>query len=364
MKEALDSSIVSKLKFINRTLWFIDNNRLQTIHEIDDASAKKIVTLLKGGSLSLQSTDKVFILQDSDSRLDDLKQYIKQAGAKVTEKIERATVLLGNDNIDKEEFYGMSSKYICIPNGYNMHMNIDFVDFDSRHIFSNVAYDQAALKLSDISIVDNTSLGYSERDCDNYSRSYYNYNYRVPPETTSYLTTYAVSIIYLVLSQKLRVLSERALVDSQSKTNVINENSYHVLDGMLKGSTEDQLTAQTIIYNCNVNKSFYWLKQLVNSHYYVIPNKRKKAFKTFLKKLNVDYLSDIAYMTTWEFIKECIKRDVFYDNVRSGLTDQLDEEIRSDISSRTAREYNDCVEIEYKIDYDKLIQNIKNEEID
>ena len=69
-------------------------------------------------------------------------------------------------------------------------------------------------------------------------------------------------------------------------------------------------------------------------------------------------------MTTWEFIKECIKRDVFYDNVRSGLTDQLDEEIRSDISSRTAREYNDCVEIEYKIDYDKLIQNIKNEEID
>ena len=196
MKEALDSSIVSKLKFINRTLWFIDNNRLQTIHEIDDASAKKIVTLLKGGSLSLQSTDKVFILPDSDSRLDYLKQYIKQAGAKVTEKIERATVLLGNDNIDKEEFYGMSSKYICIPNGYNMHMNIDC---DSSHIFSKVAYDQAALKLSDISIVDNTSLGYSERDCDNYSRPYYNYNYRVPSETTSYLTTYAVSIIYLVL---------------------------------------------------------------------------------------------------------------------------------------------------------------------
>jgi len=356
--EALDSSIVSKLKFINRTLWFIDNNCVKTLHEIDNASVKKIVALLKGGSLSLQSTDKVFILPDSESRLDDLKQYIKQAGAKVTGKIEKATVLLGNENINKEEYYGMSSKYICIPNGYNIHVNND-ID-DAKSIFHRVTDDWNALKLSDISIVDNTALAYSERDCDNYSRAYYSYNYRVPEDTTSYLTTFAVSIIYLVLSKKIRVLSESALLEAQSKTNVINENSYHVLDGMLKGSTEDKLTAQTIIYNCNVNKSFYWLKKLIEDNTYAIANNRKKAFKTFLRKLDVSYLSDIAYMTTWDFIKECIKRDVFYDNVRSGLVDQLDKEIRADITSRTAREYNECVEIEYKIDYDKLIEHVKS----
>ena len=67
-------------------------------------------------------------------------------------------------------------------------------------------------------------------------------------------------------------------------------------------------------------------------------------------------------MSTWEFIKECITRDVFYDNVRDGLQEKLEEEIKADITRRTVRDYDDCVEIEYSIDYDKLIKNVKSEE--
>lgn len=360
----LDSTLVSKLKFIKRSLVYVDYDfhlrRKFVVHEIDSTSAKKVVALLKGGSRPLQSTDKVFILKDHESRLDDLKEYIKQAGAKVTSKINRATVLLGNNNIIRSDHsYYSNSKYIHVPNGYNIHVN------NAVHIggiASKFRYHYSDLSLDDDSIIDSTAIVYSETYADQYGGDFVSYDNRVSEANADcYLTNYAVSIIYHILSQKLPVLNEHDLVNRQSQNNVIDENSYQVLDGMLKGSTEDILTAQTILYSCNVDKSFYWIKKLAEDHIYTLENKRKKAYKTFLSRLNVTHLSDIAHMTTWDFIKECISRDVFYDNVREGLQQKLDEEIRSDITRRTTREYNDCVSIEYNIDYDKLIEHVKSE---
>lgn len=359
----LDSTLVSKLKFIKRSLAYIDYDfsirRKFVVHEIDSTSAKKVVALLEGGSRPLQSTDKVFILKDHDSRLDDLKEYVKQAGAKVTSKIDRATVLLGNNNIARSDHnYYSTSKYIHVPNGCNIHVNNTV---DSGSIAGKFTYHHSDLSLDDDSILDSTAIAYSETYADKYSGKFVDYNNRLSKANADcYLTNYAVSIIYHILSQKLPVLNEYDLVNRQSQNNVIDKNSYQVLDGMLRGSQEDILTAQTILYSCNVNKSFYWIKKLAEDHLSTLENNRKKAYKSFLSRLNVTYLSHIAHMTTWDFIKECISRDVFYDNVREGLTQKLDEEIKSDIASITTREYNDCVSIEYNINYDKLIEHVKS----
>lgn len=360
----LDSTIISKLKFIKRSLFYVDydtySRRKCVVHEIDSISAKKLVALLKGGSRPLQPTDKVFILKDHESRIDDLKEYIKQSGAKVTSQINRATVLLGNNNIaSSTDTYRSSSKYVHIPNGYNIHVNNSV--HDSNMLSTIAYYHHSDLQLNDNSIIDSSAIVYSETYADQYGGDFVSYDYRVEEiDANGYLTSYAVNIIYHILSQKLTVLNEHSLVNSQSQSNVIDENSYDVLDRMLKGSKEDILTAQTILYNCNVNKSFYWLKKLIEDHYYRIANQRKKAYKTFLSRLNIDSLSTIANMKTWDFIKECICRDVFFDNVKEELKQKLDEEIRSDIAYRTTREYNDCVNISYNIDYDKLIEHVKS----
>lgn len=361
----LDSTIISKLKFIKRSLVYVDydnsSRRKFVVHEIDSISAKKVVALLKGGSRPLQSTDKVFILKNHESRIDDLKEYIKQSGAKVTSQINRATVLLGNNNIAScKENYWSSSKYIHIPNGHNIHVN-DSVD-DSNMLSPIAYYHFSDLQLNDNSIIDCSAIAYSESYADQFGGDFVSYGYRVnEKDANCYLTSYAVNIIYHILSQKLVVLNEHSLVNSQSQSNVIDENSYDVLDRMLQGSKEDILTAQTILYNCNVDKSFYWLKKLTEEHYYRIANHRKKAYKTFLSRLNVENLSTIAHMTTWDFIKECICRDVFSENVKEILKQKLDEEIRSDIAYRVDHKYNECVTIDYNIDYDKLIEHVKSE---
>lgn len=359
--DTLDSTYISKLKFIKRSLVYYDHDyktqRKFVVHEIDSKASKKVVALLEGGSRPLQATDKVFILKDHDSRLDDLKEYIKQAGAKVTSKIDRATVLLGNNNIlSGSELYVSTSKYIHIPNGYKIHVNNSI----SSEYKDKLLFHYSDLPLSDTSIIDHTAIAYSETYADKYSRNFISYNNRVPEDGNCYLTSYAVCVIYHILSQKIPVLNEHALLENQSKSNVIDSNSYQVLSGMLAGSTEDKLTAQTIIYNCNVNKSFYWIKKLAEKYSYSIQNNRKKSYKAFLAKLNTESIYNIAYMTHWEFIKECISRDVFYDNVREELQQKLDEEIKSDIASRATREYNDCVNIEFTIDYDKLIEHVKS----
>ena len=358
----LDSTLVSKLKFIKRSLIYIDYDyslqRKFVVHEIDYNTAQKVVTLLKGGSRPLQSTDKVFILKDHESRLDDLKEYIKQSGAKVTNTISQATVLLGNNNITQSKPYLSTSKYIHIPNGQNIHVND--VTYDGKTPSHLVSYNSNDLDLTDTSIIDNTAIVYSESYADNYQYNFVNYTYRVAANSQCYLTNYAVSIIYQILAQQLPVLNEHDLINSQSQNNVIDENSYSVLNGMLGGSSEDILTAQTIIYNCNVDKSFYWLKKLIDSHSYRIVNKKKKAYKSFVSRLNVSDLYEIANMNNWEFIKECIQRDVFYANVKEKLQEELYKEIYDDLHYVSERKYNDCVTFEFKIDYDKLIADVKS----
>lgn len=361
----LDSTLVSKLKFIKRSLIYIDYNyvlqRKFVVHEIDNNSAKKVVTLLKGGSRPLQPTDKVFILKDHESRLDDLKEYIKQSGAKVTNTISKATVLLGNNNIIRDDHsYYSNSKYIHIPNGQNIHVND--ATYDGKTPAHLVSYNSNDLDLTDTSIIDNTAIVYSESYADSYQSYFVNYAYRVSDQNPNcYLTNYAVSIIYQILAQKLPVLNEYDLINSQSQTNIIDENSYSVLNGMLSGSPEDILTAQTIIYNCNVDKSFYWLKKLIENHCYRIVNKKKKAYKSFVSRLNVSDLYEIANMNNWEFIKECIERDVFYENVKEKLQEELYKEIYDDLNYVSERKYGNCVTFEFKIDYDKLIADVKSE---
>lgn len=359
----LDSTLVSKLKFIKRSLIYIDYDytlqRKFVVHEIDYNSAKKVVALLKGGSRPLQPTDKVFILKDHESRLDDLKEYIKQSGAKVTNTISQATVLLSNNNITQSKPYFSNSKYIHIPNGMNIHVND--VTYDGKAPAHLVSYNSNDIDLTDTSIIDHTAIVYSESYADNYQSNFVNYAYRVSGQNPNcYLTNYAVSIIYQILSQKLPVLNEHDLINSQSQNNVIDENSYSVLNGMLNGGPEDVLTAQTIIYNCNVDKSFYWLKKLIDSHSYRIVNKKKKAYKSFVSRLNVSDLYEIANMNNWEFIKECIQRDVFYANVKEKLQEELYKEIYDDLHYISERKYNDCVTFEFKIDYDKLIADVKS----
>jgi len=363
----LDSTIVFKLRFIKRSLLYFDydSHRLGKfiVHEINSSSAKKVVALLKGGSRPLQSTDKVFILKSHNSRLDDLKEFIKQAGAKVTSKIDRATVLLGNNNIiSNGDSYYSTSKYIHVPNGCNIHLNNEYnADYLQHGQHGGLRFTHDDLVVNDESIIDKTAIVYSESYQDKYDGHFTSYSHRVrATDADCYLTGYAVDIIYRILSQKLSVLNEHALLDSQSQSNIIDENNYKVLDGMLCGSDEDILTAQTIIYNCNVDKSFYWIKKLAEKHDSTIINNKKKAYKTFLSRLNVEHIYTISAMATWDFIKECILRDVFYDNVRETLEKQLDVDIRQDIARITTREYDECVNIEYSIDFNKLIEHVKS----
>lgn len=346
----IDNALVKKLKFVEGSYWYLEtmNNHLysKVIHKVSKDAIDKIVARLKGGSQSISTNDRVYILDGYNSKQSDLKEYIRQAGARITNNITKATVILSNNTIGNTNTYQSTCNYIIESNGVNLHFNVT-EEIDS---FNQAVYRKSDILISDLDI--SSGLFYSEDVSDNYSYSIKNNNYNNRCDNSyCFLTSEGLVILYNLLQNKLKVINENDFLNNCA-TFYINEENYYTIRNMLRGQPDDQSTAASLIFTCDINKSFYYLWKLIKEDGWRLNRfKKLKLYQSFEKR--ACEISDFQCMTVLRFIGECIKRKVLTDDVKNIIIKELNDEIQYDLD-RISDKYYNGVDINFKVDFQKI----------
>jgi hypothetical protein len=376
--EKLKTSELSKFKFIEGTyIYHSVINESDTvysvpIHKLKKESIDKIVTLFSGGSQKLTSKDKVFILNFNNSNKKTIEEAIRQTGAKITQSFDKATVYVGNSNIEKHFSLGhWSNKFPYIiksDNDWDLHMS-KCITHDGElcdhieKVQNSYYFDKILLDVDTDNFKYENRIVYTEKTMEK-NRSFshlYHYANRQRSGEHVFLTNVGIQLLYKVLSKQAKIISETSIIHDDA--TIINEDTFNTLDQMYHADDASREVANKIIYNCNIDQSYYYLVKLIKKHGGQIENQRKKEFKHFITQLSpklsaikYHYCYSLSQMDIWEFVQECIVRGLYTEEIEKKLNDELLEKITEDVDDAISSEFKDIIDIKIIIDYKKMFQ--------
>jgi hypothetical protein len=163
-----------------------------------------------------------------------------------------------------------------------------------------------------------------------------------------------------MLSKKIPVVSVDSLFKGIDKV-AIDQDIYETLLMMLKGSDEDKSVAMNMLYNCNIDASFYYIWKLMNEVSYGISyykHRNTKAHKTFMESIMSVVHSDAMAAIKMFKDKGCLTEQIYNE-----LLEQVYNKFKTYRYIEEVMQHSLLNIVVEKVPYEIYIQTIKTEPV-
>lgn len=300
--ETLTEEQLGRLKFIQGSGLMVRPGMYYNVHFVDKNNYEKIEKLFKSYAdiTTLPKGAKGFILPKNNLKKDDIKEICKRYDLKITNDASKADFFIGNDHIavygsmydhavDSRALMAEAYCYVLNYDDCGVQLKNDFINFMSSR--SGVTADHLATQ---------TSVMYTKE----INSRYEDWTMYANERLRTYITDDGLFIVYNMLSRKIPVVSVDSLFKGIDKVT-IEADIYDTLLMMLRGSDEDKAVAMNMLYNCNIDESYYYIWKLLKEVSYAIiyyKHRNTKAHKTFMN--DVGHLNHTDNIEALEKFKE------------------------------------------------------------
>lgn len=309
--EKLTEEQLDRLKFIEGSGLMVRPGMYYNIHFVNKDNYEKIEKLLKSYSdiAALPKNAKGFILPKNNLKKDDIKEICKRYDLKITSDINKADFFIGNDQIST---YGSMYDYVVdsralMAEAYAYTLEYEDCGVALKNEFINFMSSRAGVTAEHLAT--QTCVMYTK----DINSRYEDWTAYANERKHTYITDEGLFIVYNMLSKKIPVVSVDSLFKGIDKVT-IDKDIYDTLAMMLRGSDEDKAVAMNMLYNCNINESYYYLWKLLNEIAYAITyykHRNTKAHKTFMSE--VGHLNHTDNIEALEKFREkgCLTEQIY-----------------------------------------------------
>jgi len=281
-KSLLTKEQMSRLPFIEGShLYCPDGLYPYIVHSLSTDSFNKISNIFNKSDeiTDFSNISYAYILPRGRYKQNDMKEVCKKKNIKITRDISKANIIISNSNLISKPAYANS------PNNNSFLFQAYFKVYYSKNLREEDFEPLATLSLA----IGKHLASFKETNENGVC-------YFLPPKTRLYgtinvdrsehelITDDGLAVLYEILSRKLPVIQDCDLFNTLDK-NIIDEDSYQTLDSMLSSNnTGDRDIAKKILYNCDIDKSLYYIRKLSQKHYYSMfygNGKKTKEHKAF-----------------------------------------------------------------------------------
>lgn len=300
--ETLTEEQLGRLKFVEGSGLMVRPGMYYNVHFVNKDNYEKIEKLFKSYTdiTTLPKGAKGFILPKNNLKKDDIKEICKRYDLKITNDVTKADFFIGNDQIavygsmydqtvDSRALMAEAYCYVLNYDDCGVDLKNDFINFMSSR--SGVTRDHLAL---------HESVMYTKE----INSRYEDWTMYANERLRTYITDDGLFIVYNMLSKKIPVVSVDSLFKGIDKVT-IEDDIYDTLVMMLRGSDEDKAVAMNMLYNCNIDESYYYIWKLLKEVSYAITyykHRNTKAHKTFMH--DVGHLNHTDNIEALEKFKE------------------------------------------------------------
>lgn len=300
--ETLTEEQLGRLKFVEGSGLMVRPGMYYNVHFVNKDNYEKIEKLFKSYAdiTTLPKGAKGFILPKNNLKKDDIKEICKRYDLKITNDVSKADFFIGNDHVavygsmydqavDSRALMAEAYCYVLNYDDCGVDLKNDFINFMSSR--SGVTRDHLATQ---------TSVMYTKE----INSRYEDWTMYANERLRTYITDDGLFIVYNMLSRKIPVVSVDSLFKGIDKVT-IEADIYDTLVMMLRGSDEDKAVAMNMLYNCNIDESYYYIWKLLKEVSYAITyykHRNTKAHKTFMH--DVGHLNHTDNIEALEKFKE------------------------------------------------------------
>lgn len=322
-----------KLSFIEDSfpLFRGTKDNRQIIHELSKENYAKIKKIFeKNDPLDLiKPGSKVFMLPHCTFKQSVIKEVCKKKNLRVVTDVSKADVIVTNSNFEETGQYGeahLQNTYMFYTMYYSKYDTINY-SVSRLEKFCNDSRIQLACEdyLEDIKNlqIDSVCFNMSQQGSKKGFLTLWDYDHNC--QSNSYvITDDCANTLYYILKNSLVIVSDKSLFNSIEKV-VIDKDYYDTIAMMIQGSREDKNLAMEILYNCDINKSFYYLLKLKDKHYWEVRNhkgKNTKFHKAFMAETSCDFND---HLTLLKELKErgSLNAEMYDEILEKYLKDKL-----------------------------------------
>jgi len=312
--QRLTEEQLGRLKFIEGSGLMIRPGMHYNIHFINEDTYKKLDKMFKSYAdiTSIQKDAKGFILPKNNLKKDDIKEICKRYDLKITNDISKADFFIGNDHVSTYvSMHDNSTDSRCLlTEGYGTHiLTYDHMGLDIKNQFINFMSQRSSASADLLN--EQTCVVYTKEINSRYEE-WTAYSYE---RNLRYISDDGLFILYKMLSKKIPIISVDSLFKGIDKVT-IDKEIHDTLAMMLRGSDEDKAVAMNMLYNCNIDESYYYIWKLLREISYTITyykHRNTKAHKTFMH--NVGHLNHTDNIEALEQFKTkgCLTPEIYIE---------------------------------------------------
>lgn len=314
-----------KLPFIEGSFLLFrgSSENTQVLHKLSQDNFDKINKLFNKDSdpNTIKAGSKVFLAPNCSFKIPVIKEVCKKKNLKLVTDVNKADLIISNGNLSESSGYNESHRM----NSYMLN-RVYFSEYVPSQ-FSNRGLNQfledSRVQLSCFAFIDEIKSFELENVRFNILGHgpliMYNYNHDTEREA-NVITDDCLEVVYNILKRSLPIVQDKTLFNSIEKV-VIDKDYYETIKMMLKGSDEDTALAFEILYNCDINKSYYYLIKLLDENHYAFhyrKGKNTKFHKAFMRELGCSQDYPEAFLN--QLIERgCITEEIYDDLTKTIL---------------------------------------------
>ena len=294
-----------------------------TLYKVDPETYEKIKNILSGKDHNnIKAGDKVYILPGHSLTQKRLTEYFKNNNANSTKNIEKTTIIAGSKSFFEDDLNDKQAKFSNLMFSYKytyvakrtteVHDYIEkILDLDSDQIEVKQEFNKTGTLVISPRVKHETSYHPAVH--------YYGENY--------FLTSECINIIYHVLLNNLKVMSDHSVSNSaNSGMKLEDPETYDIINSMLSSSDKkDNDMGVELLIHANLEGNIeYNVWRLSRNHYRLIAYfDRSKALDFFLETTDFHRLN---YTDNHEFILRAKKNGLLTSQILNDLIHDIVDE--------------------------------------
>lgn len=315
-----------RFSFIEETcIMYNANYRMEVVHFINKESFSKLEKLFKTSVKrdTIKPKMKAYIIGNGSLKMADIKEVCKKQELKITPDINNADIIVSNSNLiswclTTAGWFQNKAILHCVDySQYSIH------DMDNKHRNDLKAWFAGRMIGEHLSNFED----YDKLIMPRHQTGYQDFTYEETHRSGFFITDDGLELLYQILSKKIPLVLDTDLFESIEKVT-IDSDMYDMIKMMIRSTDDDKSIAMQMLYNCNINKSAYYLWRLLKDDGHRIlycKNRNTKIHKSF-----VESISDIKYIDDKTAIDKfydmgCLTHSIYDEFMEKGKKDILNE---------------------------------------
>lgn len=309
--ERLTEEQLNRLKFIEGSGLMVRPGMYYNVHFLNKDNYDKIDKMFKTYTdiASIPKNAKGFILPKNNIKKDDIKEICKRYDLKITQDVTKADFIIGNDHVSQyiSVFdHGTDSRALMVEAHHHL-LKYEDCGIDLKNDFINFMSSRAGVSHEHLNA--QTCVLYAKE----INSRYEEWTTYANERKHTFITDDGLFILYNILAKKIPIVSVNSLFQGIDKVTIDND-IYGTLLMMLRGSSEDKAVAMNMLYNCNIDESYYYIWKLMKEVSYAITyytHRNTKAHKTFMQSVgHLDHTGNVEALELFKN-KGCLTQEIY-----------------------------------------------------